>query len=152
MKMTREYLLIIILKNETKVFQNANEKEITEKLMEFINEVNTKIETDETAYANVSRYDPLVAGTYMPLPKKLQDKKAIINVHYLHLQFELSASITGCTCEKSSKESLEAHRETHKKSSETRLGRRGCIHTNTWMGGSGSATPNCPPKACSTAR
>ena len=72
--------MIIILKNETKVFQNANEKEITEKLMEFINEVNTKIETDETAYANVSRYDPLVAGTYMPLPKKLQDKKAIINV------------------------------------------------------------------------
>ena len=72
--------MIIILKNETKVFQNANEKEITEKLMEFINEVNTKIETDETAYANVSRHDPLVAGTYMPLPKKLQDKKAIINV------------------------------------------------------------------------
>ena len=43
MKMTREYLLIIILKNETKVFQNANENEITEKLMEFINEVNTKL-------------------------------------------------------------------------------------------------------------
>lgn len=52
--------------------------------MEFINEVNTKIETyvengldvrfeeDETAYANVSRYDPLVAGTYMPLPKKFR--------------------------------------------------------------------------------
>ena len=29
---------------------------------------------------NVSRYDPLVARTYMQLPKKLQDKKAIINV------------------------------------------------------------------------
>ena len=92
MKMTRQYLLIIILKSETKVFQNANENEIPEKLMEFINEVNTKIETyvengldirfeeDETAYANVSRYHPLVAGTYMPLPKKLQDQKAIINV------------------------------------------------------------------------
>lgn len=80
--------MIIILKNETKVFQNANENEITEKLMEFINEVNTKIETyvengldirfeeDETAYANVSRYDPLVAGTYMPLPKTLKEKKS----------------------------------------------------------------------------
>ena len=34
---------------------------------------------------------------------------------YLHLQFELSASITGSTSEKSSKESLEAHRETHTK-------------------------------------
>ena len=90
--MATEYFLIIILKNETKVFQNGNENEITEKLMEFLNEVNTKIETyvengldirfeeDETAYTNVSRYDPLVAGTYMPLPKKLQDKKAIINV------------------------------------------------------------------------
>lgn len=85
-------MLIIILKKETKVFQNANENEITEKLMDFINEINTKIETyvengldirfeeDETAYANVARYDPLVAGTYMPLPKKLQEKKAIINV------------------------------------------------------------------------
>lgn len=84
--------MIIILKKETKVFQNANENEITEKLMDFINEINTKIETyvengldirfeeDETAYANVARYDPLVAGTYMPLLKKLQEKKAIINV------------------------------------------------------------------------
>lgn len=31
-------------KNETKVFQNSNENEITEKLMEFVNEINTKIE------------------------------------------------------------------------------------------------------------
>ena len=60
--------------------------------MEFINEVNTKIEVciesesdirlkkGEKAYVNVSRYDPLVARTYMQLPKKLQDKQAIINV------------------------------------------------------------------------
>lgn len=31
-------------KNETKVFQNSNENEITEKLMEFVNEINTKIQ------------------------------------------------------------------------------------------------------------
>ena len=31
-------------KNETKVFQNSNENEITEKLIEFVNEINTKIE------------------------------------------------------------------------------------------------------------
>ena len=31
-------------KNETKVFQNSNENEITEKLTEFVNEINTKIE------------------------------------------------------------------------------------------------------------
>lgn len=31
-------------KNETKVFQNSDENEITEKLMEFVNEINTKIE------------------------------------------------------------------------------------------------------------
>lgn len=29
---------------------------------------------------NMSRYDPLVARTYMQLPRKLQDIKAIINV------------------------------------------------------------------------
>ena len=34
----------------------------------------------ETAYVNVARFDPLVAGTQIPLPAKHQSKKAIINV------------------------------------------------------------------------
>ena len=32
------------------------------------------------AYINVARYQPIRGGSYMPLPKKLQNKKAIINV------------------------------------------------------------------------
>ena len=32
------------------------------------------------AYVNVARYQPMRGGSYMPLPKKLQNKKAIINV------------------------------------------------------------------------
>ena len=32
------------------------------------------------AYINVVRYQPMRGGSYMPLPKKLQNKKAIINV------------------------------------------------------------------------
>ncbi len=32
------------------------------------------------AFINVAQYQPLRGGTYMPLPKKLQNKKATINV------------------------------------------------------------------------
>ena len=32
------------------------------------------------AFINVAQYQPLRGGRYMPLPKKLQNKKAIINV------------------------------------------------------------------------
>ena len=32
------------------------------------------------AFINVAQYRPLRGGSYMPLPKKLQNKKAIINV------------------------------------------------------------------------
>ena len=37
---------------------------------------------DETleAYINVARYQPMRGGSYMPLPAKLKNKKAIINV------------------------------------------------------------------------
>ena len=60
------------------MFQNANEEEIKEKFMEFINEVNNKIEgwleagsniefeEIERAYVNVARYEPLRGGTYIP--------------------------------------------------------------------------------------
>ena len=33
------------------------------------------------AFINVAQYQPLRGGTYMPLPKKLQNKKVIISVH-----------------------------------------------------------------------
>ena len=31
-------------------------------------------------FINVAQYQPLRGGSYMPLPKKLKNKKAIINV------------------------------------------------------------------------
>ena len=34
----------------------------------------------EDAYVNVARYEPLHAGTWLPLPAKLAKKKAIVNV------------------------------------------------------------------------
>lgn len=73
------------MKNEAWVFQNENEDEIREKVMKFVDEVNNRIESCvengseilfekvETAYVNVSNYEPLLVGTYMPLPKKLQN-------------------------------------------------------------------------------
>ena len=69
------------------LFQNTNEREIKKIFMDFINEINANIEawienrSDvgheklEKAYVNVSRYEPPVAGTYTPLPKKLQTEK-----------------------------------------------------------------------------
>ena len=32
------------------------------------------------AYVNVARYQPLRGGTYLHLPRKLKNKKAVINV------------------------------------------------------------------------
>ena len=86
-------MLINITKMNQKCSQNSNEREIKENFVEFIKEVKTKIdawfenESDlrleiqvEKSYLNVSRYDPLVARTSMPLLKKLQHEKAMINV------------------------------------------------------------------------
>ena len=76
---------------DPRVFQNTNEGKIKKILMDFINEINGKIEvwiengSDagqeklEKAYGNVSRYDQLVAGTYTPLPKHLQTKNNVQN-------------------------------------------------------------------------
>ena len=59
---------------------------------EWVNKVKDEIESwsqkgsgwvfDEIliAYINVARYQPLQGGSYMPLPKNLQNKKGIINV------------------------------------------------------------------------
>ena len=61
-------------------------------LNQFIDKVKGDIETwsqkgsgwviDEVleAFINVAQYQPLWGGSYMPLPEKLQNKKAIINV------------------------------------------------------------------------
>ena len=38
------------------------------------------IEGIVAAYIDVARYEPLRGGSYMPLPKKLINKKAIINI------------------------------------------------------------------------
>lgn len=85
-------MLINITKMSQKCSQNSNEREIKEKIVELIKEVNTKIEAwiengsdvrlekVEKAYLNLSRYDPPVARTYMPLLKKLQDEKAMMNL------------------------------------------------------------------------
>ena len=38
------------------------------------------VEKINIAYVNIARYQPLRGGTYLPLPAKLANKKAIINV------------------------------------------------------------------------
>jgi len=38
------------------------------------------LESIEIAYVNVTRYEPIKGGTYLPTPAKLANKKAIINV------------------------------------------------------------------------
>ena len=50
--------------------------------MENWSEAGSDWEVDETeqAYVNVARYEPLSAGTWLPLPAKLAAKKAIVNV------------------------------------------------------------------------
>ena len=79
-------------KDEIRVYQNASEEEIKDEFRNFVARVNGEIENwteagssweyvgTDSAYVNVARYDPLVAGTYIPLPAKLQSKKAVINV------------------------------------------------------------------------
>ena len=73
-------------KDKKRVYQNASEEEIKDEFRNFVNRINAEIENwpeegsdwvyeeTETAYGNVARYDPLVAGTYIPLPAKLQSK------------------------------------------------------------------------------
>ena len=68
------------------MYQNASEEEIKDEFRNFVNRINAEIENwseggsdwrytgTDTAYVNVARYDPLVAGTYIPLPAKLQSK------------------------------------------------------------------------------
>ena len=75
------------------VIFNEHNKDILKPLLnQFIDEVKGEIEAwsergsgwmmDKIleAFINVARYQPMRGGSYMPLPKKLQNKKAIINV------------------------------------------------------------------------
>lgn len=78
--------------DDGRVFHNASKEKIKEEFKEVIkkvkknkiearigNEPDIHFEEIETAYVNVARLELLVARTYIPLPKKLQDKKVIIN-------------------------------------------------------------------------
>ena len=75
------------------VILNQHNKDIIKPLLnQFVEQVKGEIEAwsergsgwimDEIleAYINVAHYQPMRGGSYMPLPKKLQNKKAIINV------------------------------------------------------------------------
>ena len=75
------------------VFTKANFKEtFNQKFNEFVDQIKGEIENwsergsgsevDEItiAFVNVARFQPLKGGTYIQLPRKLGNKKAIINV------------------------------------------------------------------------
>ena len=74
------------------VFNRDNKELIEQKYQEFMRRIKGEIEnwslegsgweveSIETAYVNVARYQPLRGGTYLPLPANLAKKKAIINV------------------------------------------------------------------------
>ena len=74
------------------VFNRDNKELIEQKYQEFMGRIKGEIEnwslegsgweveSIETAYVNVARYQPLRGGTYLPLPANLAKKKAIINV------------------------------------------------------------------------
>ena len=74
------------------VFTRYDKEQIEQKYEEFMERIKGEIEnwslqgsgweieSIELAYVNVAKYQPLSGGTYLPLPAKLANKKAIINV------------------------------------------------------------------------
>ena len=74
------------------VFTRYDKEQIEQKYEEFMERIKGEIEnwsllgsgwdieSIELAYVNVAKYQPLRGGTYLPLPAKLANKKAIINV------------------------------------------------------------------------
>ena len=74
------------------VFTTINREQIEEKYEEFMDRIRGEIEnwsaqgsgwdieSIELAYINVAKYVPLRGGSYLPLPAKLANKKAIVNV------------------------------------------------------------------------
>ena len=78
--------------SNTMVFNRNNAATVSDVLRRSIDEFKGEIEVWSQrgsgwvveavlkAYINVAQYQPFRGGSYMPLPKKLQNKKAIINV------------------------------------------------------------------------
>ena len=74
------------------VFNRNNKEMIKQMYEEFMGRIKGEIESwsergsgwevesIEAAYVNVAKYQPLLGGTYLPLPADLAKKKAIINV------------------------------------------------------------------------
>jgi len=78
--------------DEPHVFNMNDKDQIKKEFDEFVERIKGEIESWSergsgwvlerimVAYVNVARYQPLRVGTYLPLPKNLAKKKAIINV------------------------------------------------------------------------
>ena len=78
--------------NQPHVFTRFDREQIEEKYEEFMDRIRGEIEnwsmqgsgwdieSIEMAYINVAKYVPLRGGSYLPLPAKLANKKAIVNV------------------------------------------------------------------------
>jgi len=79
---------------------------------QFVDEVRGEIEAwsergsgwvvDEISEAiiNVAQYQPIKGGSYMPLPEKLKNKKAILNIQNrdnMCLRWALRAAFISCT-------------------------------------------------------
>ena len=88
----REYMDHYFNRMDPIILNENNIGELNHFLNQFVDEVRGEIEAwsqrgsgwvvDEIleAFINVARYQPLRGGTYMPLPKELGNKKAIISV------------------------------------------------------------------------
>ena len=89
----RQYMEQYFRENEPQVFnENDDENEIEEYFDNTFEIINGKIEVwiadgsgwevekIELVYVNVARFQPLRGGTYLPIPTKLKNKKAVMNV------------------------------------------------------------------------
>ena len=88
-----QYMEQYCRENEPQVFNaNDDENQIEEYFDNIFERINGKIEAwvadgtgweeekIELVYVNVARFQPKSGGTYLPIPKKLKNKKAIMNV------------------------------------------------------------------------
>ena len=87
-----QYMEHYFQENEPHVFNRNDEDQIKEEFDSYVERTKGEIESwsvsgsgwvvdeIETAYVNVARYQPLRGGTYLDLPLKLKNKKAIINL------------------------------------------------------------------------
>ena len=88
-----QYMEQYFRENEPQVFNaNDDENEIEEYFDNIFEIINGKIEAwvaegsgwevekIELVYVNVARFQPLRGGTYLPIPTKLKNKKAVMNV------------------------------------------------------------------------